>query len=64
MSIPCVNIIMMFVWAFGSGTNKSKSNFFKANLVWTLIWTVLAVIMVIVFSVSIVATLGTEGYPY
>ena len=47
MTIPCVNIIMMFVWAFGSGTKKSKSNYFKAVLVWTLIWTVLTIIMMV-----------------
>lgn len=28
MFIPCVNIIMMFVWAFGSTTKKSKANYF------------------------------------
>jgi hypothetical protein len=37
MCIPCVNIIMMFVWAFGSGAKKSKSNYFKAALIWFLI---------------------------
>lgn len=33
MLIPCVNIIMMFVWAFGQTEKKSKSNFFKAYLI-------------------------------
>ena len=33
MLIPCVNIIMMFVWAFSSTEKKSKSNFFKAYLI-------------------------------
>lgn len=33
MTIPCVNIIMMFVWAFSSTEKKSKSNFFKAYLI-------------------------------
>lgn len=47
MMIPCVNLIMIFVWAFGSGTKKSKANYFKAMLVWTLIWTVLTIIMMI-----------------
>lgn len=47
MTIPCVNIIMMFVWAFGSGTKKSKSNYFKAVLVWTLIWVVLWFVLMI-----------------
>ena len=28
MLIPCVNIIMAFVWAFSSKEKKSKSNYF------------------------------------
>ena len=31
MMIPCVNLILVFVWAFSSSEKKSKSNFFKAN---------------------------------
>lgn len=34
MMVPCVNIIMMFVWAFSSNEKKSKSNFFKAYLIY------------------------------
>lgn len=49
MSIPCVNLIMMFVWAFASGTKKSKANYFKAMLVWMLIWVVLSIVMMIGF---------------
>ena len=33
MMIPCVGIIMMFVWAFSSTEKKSKSNFFKVQLI-------------------------------
>lgn len=33
MMIPCVNIILVFVWAFSSTEKKSKSNYFKANLI-------------------------------
>lgn len=33
MMIPCVNIILMFVWAFGNSEKKSKSNYFKATLI-------------------------------
>lgn len=32
MGIPCVNVIMLFVWAF-SGKKESKRNFYKANLI-------------------------------
>jgi hypothetical protein len=33
MIIPIVNIIMMFVWAFGEG-NPNRKNYFKASLIW------------------------------
>ncbi|MBR6823777.1 MAG: hypothetical protein IKM70_01745 [Firmicutes bacterium] len=40
LMIPLVNIIMVFVWAFGDG-NKSRKNYFRAQLLLTLIITVL-----------------------
>ena len=52
MCIPCVNIVLMFVWAFGSNVNKSKSNYFKAALVWTGISLALSVIMVIAMTLG------------
>lgn len=33
MMIPCVGLIMMFVWAFSKTEKKSKSNFFKVQLI-------------------------------
>ena len=33
MMIPCVGFIMMFVWAFSKSEKKSKSNFFKVQLI-------------------------------
>lgn len=44
MMVPCVNIIMMFVWAFGSNEKKSKSNFFKAYLIFFAIMMALMVL--------------------
>ncbi len=32
MVIPLVNIIMLFVWAFGGGVNPNKANWAKAGL--------------------------------
>jgi len=49
MCIPVVNIIMLFVWAFGSRTNISKRNFFRAELLMLLIVIVLFVVSFIVF---------------
>lgn len=61
MMIPCVNIVMMFVYAFGN-SKKSKSNFFKAYLVWMLISIVLSVIILIVFGASMAAMMASMGY--
>lgn len=33
LMIPCANIILIFVWAFSGSEKKSKSNFFKAQLI-------------------------------
>ena len=59
--IPCVNIVMMFVYAFGN-SEKSKSNFFKASLVWMLISIVLSVIIIAVFGASMIAMMSSMGY--
>lgn len=34
ISIPIVNIIALFWWAFSGATPISKSNFAKATLIW------------------------------
>ena len=36
MMIPCVNFVMMFVWAFGNG-NQNRKNYFRATLIFMLI---------------------------
>ncbi|MDE5695943.1 MAG: hypothetical protein K2I96_00800 [Lachnospiraceae bacterium] len=62
MCIPCVNIIMMFVWAFGSNTKKSKSNYFKASLVWMLIGVVLMIVMAGAFGAIFASLLEASYY--
>ena len=44
--IPIVNIVMLFVWAFGSNTNASKANWAKASLLWMLIGVVLSILFI------------------
>lgn len=57
MCIPCVNIVLMFVWAFGSSTKKSKSNYFKASLICAGIGIVLTIIMMILMSAGMMAAM-------
>ncbi|PYE50295.1 hypothetical protein HUB98_00700 [Paenibacillus barcinonensis] len=46
MMIPLVNLIMLFVWAFG-GSNPSKANYAKATLMWALIGIVIYIILIV-----------------
>jgi sterol desaturase/sphingolipid hydroxylase (fatty acid hydroxylase superfamily) len=48
-AIPLVGLIMLFVWAFGGGTNLNKSNWAKAALIWAVIVTVLYIIIFATF---------------
>lgn len=42
--IPLVNLVMPFVWAFGSNVNKSKKSYFQAYLIMMAIGIVLWII--------------------
>lgn len=57
--IPLIGIIMLFVWAFGSGVKPSKSNWAKANLIWMAISFVFCCMF---FSTIIAALSGMSGY--
>ena len=37
ITIPVVNLIMLFLWALSSDTNVTKSNFAKAALLWFVV---------------------------
>lgn len=66
MMIPCVSIVMMFVWAFSRTEKKSKSNYFKAYLIFFAIRLVFALVMVAIFSTAFIAALDSvsSGYYY
>ena len=56
--IPCVNIIMLCIWAFGSSTPKTKSNWAKAQLIFVAIGVVLSIILSSVMSATIASLYG------
>ncbi|GIK59884.1 MAG: hypothetical protein HND39_03790 [Ignavibacteriota bacterium] len=61
-ALPLIGLIMLFVWAFGDGTNPSKKNWAKATLIWYAIWFVLVIIFFIMFWAFISAMLsGMSG---
>ena len=62
LMIPCVNLVMMFVWAFSSKEKKSKSNYFKACLIFTAIVLVIYIILIAVFGVAISSAISSGMY--
>ena len=51
MMIPCVGIIMIFVWAFGDG-NENRKNYCRASLIIALILIALYIIILIAFGAA------------
>lgn len=58
LAIPCVNLIMLFVWGFGSSEKRSKANYCKAMLIWTAISVVLVIILYVVLIAGMVSAFG------
>lgn len=56
MCIPLVNVILLFVWAFGSNTPISKANWAKAALIWAVISIVFYVLLFVVIGIGAAAT--------
>lgn len=50
--LPIINLIMMFVWAFSSGTKKSLQNYARAMLIMALIAVVLVIILVVILAAA------------
>ena len=48
-SIPLVGFIMLFVWAFGDGSNPNKQNWAKAALIFFGVMFVLYLLIFILF---------------
>ncbi len=59
--IPCVGLILLFVWAFGSSAPKSKSNWAKAELIWVAIGIVLTIILYAAVGATIIGAANSLG---
>ena len=58
LSIPCLNLVMLFVWGFSKSEKRSKSNYCKASLIWMAICCGICVLLYIVILAGIIAGLG------
>ncbi|EFM12434.1 hypothetical protein PaecuDRAFT_1114 [Paenibacillus curdlanolyticus YK9] len=57
LMIPIVNIIMLFVWGFGSNTNPNKANYAKASLILAAIGIGLYIILFVVIFGFVISNL-------
>lgn len=61
LAIPFVGIVMMFVWAFSSGTHPSKQNYCRAALVLALIGLLLVFLFAIMGGFAALLTMQHAG---
>ena len=61
-AIPVVNLVMLFLWAFGSTTNPSKANWAKATLIWMVIGIALAILFVVVIGTAIFSGIESSSF--
>ncbi len=54
LTIPVLNLIMLVIWAFGTGQNPTRVNFARAVLLWMLIGFILGIL----FFSTIIGTLS------
>lgn len=57
-AIPLIGFIMLFVWAFGDNTPKSKANWAKATLLWFLVGIIIYGFIALVFGAAMFAGLA------
>lgn len=60
LCIPIANIVLPFVWAFGSDVNPSKKNYFRVMLIFMAIGIVLSIL----FSATIVSLINSSLQQY
>ena len=60
--IPCVNIVMLFVWAFGNGEYVARKRWAQAQLSFTAIIVVLYIILMVVFGASMTSMMNSMSY--
>lgn len=56
LCIPIANIVLPFVWAFGSDVNPSKKNYFRVMLIFMAV----GIVLTVLFSTALVSLLASS----
>lgn len=65
LTLPCVGLILAFVWAFGN-ENVNRKNYCRAWLIWQVIAIVISVVFGMIMGVAmagIMESMGAMEYP-
>jgi len=62
MCIPIANIILMFMWAFGSNVNPSKKSYFQATLIIAAISFLFSILISILFAAALASVFSDLLY--
>lgn len=60
--VPCVGIIMYFVWAFGKTGNLNRRNFCRAGLILYAVCLVLYILIIVVFGAALWGATNSSYY--
>ena len=55
-SLPIIGLILLFIWAFGSGNDPVKANFAKGALILAAIVIVIYIIIFVIFGASMMSS--------
>ncbi|MGN7453313.1 hypothetical protein ACTHPH_00705 [Paenibacillus pasadenensis] len=58
LMIPIVNIVMLFVWAFGDSANLNRKHFSRAYLLWALIGIAFYFVLFAIFGAVMISALS------
>lgn len=59
--IPCVGLVFLFIWAFGSNTQTDKKRWAQAMLIMTAIGVVISIILYAVMGAAFYAAFSQLG---
>ena len=57
LAIPVVNLVLLFVWGFGTNVNKSKKTYCQATLIFAAIVIVLTIVISLAFAGQVARTI-------
>ena len=64
MLIPIANIILPFMWAFGTNVNPSKKTYFQAMLIMALAGIVFWIVIMVLFGAAFYSLRTTNSFSY